>query len=1270
MTRVPGRLRRLLRWGAYLGVLLVLVGAIAVTVLRLWLPTLGERKDELEQFLSQHSTVPVRIERLEVYWEGLSPRVRAGGVSLLAASGGPAVASLDELRLRLALLPLLTGDFVFDELTVVRPVLQGVRLGDGRIVLAEMVGAEGDDGGGQGRALLHWLLQQSEVRVERGRFVWIDQRAGEAPLAIDDINLYLRNSGERHQFGGTASLPRAICTDLSFRADIRSDGVPFLDADMDGRVYLHALDLDLDAFPAVLREAMPANTHGRVSTQVWSEWSGGTLEGVEGFLGVQNLVYGLPWLKEPLRVARGEGNVTWHSTEDNFKLVLEGLSVQLDDHPWPVGKVVIEHDAGREHTRVAMQRLQVREMSGLIDRLRDPPARLLSVPLLAPRGEVSDLTLELEGPWSAPHLGSLRARIDGASWQPYESLPGVNGLSGNLQMDTSGGEFVLDARSGSVELPGLFEAPIAVERAQGRMTWQRDADGLRLQGANISARNSDAAVSGNLELFVPGDKERSPEIRLRFDLADGAGSQHLRYFPSRRWPHGLVDWLRAAQIEGHVGRAHVRLEGPLRRFPFVDGEGVFEVEASVHDGALNFARGWPRATGLEAVLRFDRAAMEITANAGQLHGMDIKSVEARIENLRDPEKSVQVRGNASGPFGEVVEFLRAGPVLHDGRHVLSGMTGAGAGALTVSLNIPVRHPAETTVAGRYEFLDSELSVRDALRFTRLKGVLDFTENQFTASGVTAFALGGEATLDVSTPQPGRQALVYIDGRGRADVRELAPLVGEDIIAPLGGTTGWKGRLALQKGRGRLEIESDLRGVTSRYPPPLDKPADAAFALQVTESYGEGADITTHLEIGGRLHGVLVSHRKGAQRYLTAGEILVGKGTAATPGASGLVLRFAGEQFDADRWFAHYRRKDGSAAEIPPILRRIEVAANRVQLFDRPFRDVNVQLARAAGGSWSGTIAAAEARGAITVLWDADPRQVSLELERLHLPAAARPATPDTRSRPGEIPRLLLRTPEFAYGSVALGALDLDAAPRGEVYEIRTLRIAGKDYTIDGSGAWAGGSNRRSEVNLRFKTSDLGSALGAMGFPGHVARGDANVEARLEWPGDPADFALGQLDGRIQLDARKGSFLGLDTGAGRFLGLFNVDAVARRLTLDFTDIFNKGYAFDRITGKIDIAQGYAYTSGLLLAGPAADIEISGRSALLERRHDMRLQVTPELGANLAVATGVGAGPAAGAAVYLLQKLLKRPLANIVRYSYTVTGPWAEPTVQRVARDAPG
>jgi uncharacterized protein YhdP len=136
-----------------------------------------------------------------------------------------------------------------------------------------------------------------------------------------------------------------------------------------------------------------------------------------------------------------------------------------------------------------------------------------------------------------------------------------------------------------------------------------------------------------------------------------------------------------------------------------------------------------------------------------------------------------------------------------------------------------------------------------------------------------------------------------------------------------------------------------------------------------------------------------------------------------------------------------------------------------------------------------------------------------------------------------------------------------------------------------------------------------------------------------------------------------------------LGLFSVAALPRRLALDFSDLTDKGLAFDVIQGDFDLREGNAYTNNLLLRGPAAEIGIAGRTGFGSRDYDQTAVVTGNLGASLPVAGALAGGPAVGAALLLFSQVFKEPLKGMTRGYYRITGPWDNPTVERVdASDA--
>ena len=125
---------------------------------------------------------------------------------------------------------------------------------------------------------------------------------------------------------------------------------------------------------------------------------------------------------------------------------------------------------------------------------------------------------------------------------------------------------------------------------------------------------------------------------------------------------------------------------------------------------------------------------------------------------------------------------------------------------------------------------------------------------------------------------------------------------------------------------------------------------------------------------------------------------------------------------------------------------------------------------------------------------------------------------------------------------------------------------------------------------------------------------------------------------------------------------------RRLSLDFRDVFDKGFGFDYIEGDFTLDTGDAFTSNLVLEGPAAQVGIAGRTGLVARDYDQSAVVYGNFGGALPVAGAIAGGPVGGAAMLIFSELFKRPLQNLARVNYRITGPWEDPAVERVFVDA--
>jgi uncharacterized protein YhdP len=223
-------------------------------------------------------------------------------------------------------------------------------------------------------------------------------------------------------------------------------------------------------------------------------------------------------------------------------------------------------------------------------------------------------------------------------------------------------------------------------------------------------------------------------------------------------------------------------------------------------------------------------------------------------------------------------------------------------------------------------------------------------------------------------------------------------------------------------------------------------------------------------------------------------------------------------------------------------------------------------------------------------------------------------------------------------------------------EQRDMQVSGT-WLVDDKG-------QHSSFKLAYDGDDVGATLTALNFAGVIKGGKAHTEAQLDWPGPPTAFALARAAGSMSFEIKDGRLLDVEPGAGRILGLLSFQALPRRLLLDFSDLFRKGFSFDSLAGNFTIEDGNAQTDNLYMDGPSARIEARGRVGLAAEDYDQRVTVTPNVSGGLPVAGALAAGVGAGAALFLAEKLLKPGIDKMTRAEYRVTGSWANPDVERI------
>jgi uncharacterized protein YhdP len=270
--------------------------------------------------------------------------------------------------------------------------------------------------------------------------------------------------------------------------------------------------------------------------------------------------------------------------------------------------------------------------------------------------------------------------------------------------------------------------------------------------------------------------------------------------------------------------------------------------------------------------------------------------------------------------------------------------------------------------------------------------------------------------------------------------------------------------------------------------------------------------------------------------------------------------------------------------------------------------------------------------------------------------------------PANVPPLHVRIGDFRLGDSRFGTTVVESYPVANGTHFEQVSTHSKNVEMRARGDWTGkpGSDA-SDFSVDFSAHNLGRMLDTFGYAGVVEDGATVAHIQGQWAGSPSMFALARLDGTLKVSVQEGRIPDADPGAGRIFGLFNLTAIPRRLALDFGDFFKSGFSFDSIEGSFTLKNGNAFTSGLRVKGPAADIVVNGRAGLKAHDYDQTMEVTPHVGGTLMIGGAVIGGPVGAAAGAVLQGVFKKAINDVTRVRYSVTGSWEKPVITEIAKE---
>jgi uncharacterized protein (TIGR02099 family) len=1249
---------RLLGWGLFAAWLAF--AALLLALRYVVLPRVGDYQPEIERAASLAVGQPVRIGRIEARWRGVNPDLVLDQVQVLDHQGLPAF-SLNRVESVLSWQSLWRLRPTLSLLSFDGTVLHVRRDADGRITVAGM-STEGESD----PAFAEWVLEQKHIRIHDATIVWDDRLRGAPPLILEDLQFGLDNSGRHHRFGLSAAPPAELAARIDIRGEVKGDIGEALDR-LSGKIFVELDYADLAGwrnwvdYPVYL-------PRGRGALRLWGDLQDGggkltadvALEEVRLRLGRNLPELDLASMRGRLegRYKGSEWAVAGHKvellTQDGMRVAPTDFHAEWRQDP---RSQAISGSAGASFLDLGI----LGRLAGYVP--LDPRSREL-LQKHQPQGRIAELRTSWAFDGESLKHYALKTSFDQLGIVAGGYFPGAGGLSGMIDLNEKGGELTLASAASSLSLPAVFPEPdIALDTLKARATWKNGSSGLDIKLEKLEFAGPEAAGSARGTYLYAGDGPGVIDLTANVDRADGRAV--WRYMPHAVNAEARA-WLRRGITGGQGYDGRLTLKGNLKDFPFRDAStGKFLVTAKAKGARIDYAEGWPTIEGIDGDMSFG-IGMKVEANRGSILGAKLSGVTVSIPDFESHEEMLFVRGAASGATSEFLRFIDRSPVGDKIDRFTEGMKAVGNGRLDLELDIPLRHALDTRMRGDYHFQNNQLQVVPGLPpLNQVNGKLALTENSIVAQDVAGRVFGGPFKVQVRSVGD----KVGVVATGNAQVAEVSNHFGWPLLNHLSGNAGWKADINIRKRNAEVVVESDLLGVSSPLPEPLNKNATTPLQLRIERTAPDATREQYRISLGKLAQGLVVRRNDNLER----GVLAVGEAELRLP-ERGLAIRVAAPSINADAWRNYLpdggggNGSNGADAANGMPLSVLTLRTGQLHLFGRDYSQVDTSL-RPRDGGWQIGLNTREAAG--DIFWrSAGEGWVEGSFKRLVVRPSGEGAAEPNATLLNSLPGMSLTVDDFHVGDKALGKLELKARNDKGAWNLELLSLQNPDGSLKGKGSWANVGRQQTRLDFELTTRDAGKLLERLGYVDAVRRGAATLSGDLQWAGPLTSLHYPSMNGQLAVSAEKGQFNKLEPGVGKLLGLISLQSLPRRLTLDFRDIFSDGLAFDSIEGKLVVRKGVMRTvEPLRINGPAAQIEMQGETDLKAETQDLQVLVRPELGSLAAVGTAALVNPVVGAAALVANTVLKKPLNRLFSYRYHVTGSWSDPVVDKTGEILP-
>jgi len=1279
---------RFIKWSSWLLVTLFVFSAIVITSLRVALPHLNYFQKEITQWVSLQSGLHISVSSVSGYWSSFHPYISLNNLRVNLTDGEKVSFVADKVNLELDLFrTLIQKQFIVSKLEIKKLNLDASSLNilkyskEKKRVVSTLDSPQKKDSALL-RVLDNLFLRQLDRIVILDSKIHYRSFIGEKRTLVIDHLKWL-NKDRQHYAEGNVSIADTGLNSLKVRANF-TDNKSF--KDINGEFYLDAKNIALGPWLTRYLKKKIGITSGELSFDGWVTLRHSQPQ--KGIISLQPSFF--RWGKNnhhTLNINHGIFQI--FPTKNGLRISGNKFTIHTDDKSWPKFAINMDWQKGRRvlFNLNQMDLVTLLPFSDLIPDLNDDKDNwLLS---LNPSGRLSDVRLSFV---SSEHF-TYSAKLRRGGLHHWSLLPEVHHLSANIygREDQS----VIQANLTDDILPygDVFQAPLNIKRGYSNLVWQKNDQGWSLWSDKITVETPDLQAKGAFKLdFSTG---KSPFLSFYSEVNLFNAGEAWRYLPTRALGHNLTDYLSSAIQAGETKTAKLIWYGDLHSFPYKHHNGVFQAWVPLQKAKFSYDQHWPVLHDLNIDLLFENDALFFDSDSAKLMNVNATKITGQIAHLNS-DGVLNIDAQVSGQGTDVRNYMMATPLVDSVGAALTAVQIKGLVSSQFKLSIPLTSDKQPKAWGWAALKNNRVSMSSlSLDLTHVSGKVRFNNDIIKAAGIHADLLNQGISLDFNGESVKDGYDVHIDSIGNWKVKPLANYLDKQWVTPLNGFTPWQLGVDVQLTdvgfNYQAVLNAKLKEISSHYPYPLNKVIGQTSNANVQLS-GNSESISARIELPDVKYQALIDVQSRIP-MITASNLVLGRGSYKVTPFKGNYLAVRLDKFNLDHWISFLEEKKApsqvkvhvhkamshSFPEIP-VPEHVILNVNELTLASLHWHDVIFNAKKKAFG-WRFDLTSQEAKGIASYI---DPYDLSVSLKQLHLYLPdldkiddEKPIIVNRKEDPSQItsferkfyklvPNITLVIDDFWLQGYKVGKLNMDFQRQSNQLRWKKIDIVSGRNEVHANGSWTlNGNDSHTHLDMIFKGDNNSEILERFGISSGIQKAPFLITSSLDWKGAPWAMRIKTLQGKVKTKFGQGSVSDVN-GAAKLLGLFSLDSIIRKMKLDFSDIFDKGLAFDSIKGDGDISHGSFITNNLTVDTVAGDMDIKGLVDLDKRTIDAEVKFIPDVTSGIPVLSAFAVSPPTALYVFAITTVISPVVEIFTEVNYQVKGPIDAPEVKEISR----